>query len=252
MSKLRVEPSHDITFDVSGGKPTSCPLRLYNSGTEHSAFKVKTTAPKKYCVRPNAGVIPPGKHVEVHVIPQVLKGTEGSLTADLQGKCKDKFMIQSTTVKDDQPPTPELWANVPQAELQQTLLRCKYKQASAIEGAGSIPEDTPSLSIYHTVKSIDMNQLDFNDAESVKSRVTEMNKEIQSASLASARKLNELQEENLKLSAMVSNAQKGGVVSGGGTASPDAVGGYTFLFVVLVALCSYIFGVYTVTMSYPM
>lgn len=126
-SKLRVEPSPDITFEVSGGKPNSCPLRLYNSGTEHTAFKVKTTAPKKYCVRPNAGVIPPGKHVEVHVIPQTTKGADPTLQNDLAGKCKDKFMIQSTTVQDDQAPTSELWAHVPPTELQQTLLRCKYK-----------------------------------------------------------------------------------------------------------------------------
>lgn len=126
-SKLRVEPSPDITFEVAGGKPNSCPLRLYNSGTEHTAFKVKTTAPKKYCVRPNAGVIPPGKHVEVHVIPQVVKGVDPTLANDLAGKCKDKFMIQSTTVQGDQAPSSELWAQVPQAELQQTLLRCKYK-----------------------------------------------------------------------------------------------------------------------------
>ena len=112
MAKLRVEPSPDITFEVSGGKPNSCPLRLYNSGTEHAAFKVKTTAPKKYCVRPNAGVIPPNGHVEVFVIPQVPKGTDPTLANDLAGKCKDKFMIQSTTVQGDTPPTPELWAQV--------------------------------------------------------------------------------------------------------------------------------------------
>lgn len=137
MSKLKVDPSPDISFDVIGGKPSSCPLRLFNSGTDHMAFKVKTTAPKKYCVRPNAGVIPPGKHVEVHVIPQVGRGGEGILASDLQGKCKDKFMIQSTTVPVDEPLTPELWGQVPPAELGQTLLRCKYKvRARAARAAG--------------------------------------------------------------------------------------------------------------------
>lgn len=137
---LKVEPSPDITFEVVNSKPSSCPLRLYNLGTEHTAFKVKTTAPKKYCVRPNAGVIAPGQHVEVHVIPQVAKGVDPTLANDLAGKCKDKFMIQSTPVQGDQPPSSELWAQVPQAELQQTLLRCKYKvrtkAAAAVGGGG--------------------------------------------------------------------------------------------------------------------
>mmetsp|Transcript_25832 Transcript_25832/g.75706 ORF Transcript_25832/g.75706 Transcript_25832/m.75706 type:complete len:252 (-) Transcript_25832:587-1342(-) len=247
--KLKVEPSHDIAFEVSGGKANSCPLRLYNSGTEHTAFKVKTTAPKKYCVRPNAGVIPPGKHVEVHVIPQVVKGAESTLTSDLAGKCKDKFMIQSTTTQGDQPLTSEAWASVPQGELQQTLLRCKYKAALS-EGAGSsIPEGEVSLGSYAAVKSINVAELDFSDTEGVKARITEMNKEIQSQSTASARKLNQLQEENLKLSAQLSNSTsaRGGSVTAGGSSAQ----GYSTLLVILVAIISYVLGVYTFGMTLP-
>lgn len=41
-------------------------LKLYNSSDEHTiAFKVKTTAPIRYCVRPNTGIIPPGKSIDV-------------------------------------------------------------------------------------------------------------------------------------------------------------------------------------------
>lgn len=28
-------------------------------------FKIKTTAPKKYCVRPNSGVLEPGSTIEI-------------------------------------------------------------------------------------------------------------------------------------------------------------------------------------------
>lgn len=135
MSKLDVSPRPDITFEVVNGKANICPLRLYNAGTDHTAFKVKTTAPKKYCVRPNAAIIPPGKSVEVQVIPQNGKGAEGVTQNDLQGKCKDKFMIQSTTVKADDVLGAELWSSVPAADLQQTLLRCKYKVRSRARGA---------------------------------------------------------------------------------------------------------------------
>jgi hypothetical protein len=40
-------------------------LKLRNPSDEEVAFKVKTTAPKLYCVRPNAGVVPAGGSVEV-------------------------------------------------------------------------------------------------------------------------------------------------------------------------------------------
>ncbi|KAJ1638407.1 PapD-like protein [Pavlovales sp. CCMP2436] len=251
MSKLRVEPSPEITFEVMGGKPNACPLRLYNSGAEHTAFKVKTTAPKKYCVRPNAGVIPPGKHVEVHVIPQLTKGSDPTLANDLAGKCKDKFMIQSTAVGSDQLPTPELWAQVPQADLQQTLLRCKYKLTAAGDGVvESIPEaGEGSFSGYQPVKGFDLNELNFNDLDAVKAKLAEANKEINTQMLAQTRKVFELTEENAKLA----NAAKptSGRKVGGVAAGAMAESGFSALFVFLCALISFLGGLYTVLMTLP-
>ena len=40
-------------------------LKLSNPTTKPINFKVKTTAPKQYCVRPNAGAVQPGGSVEV-------------------------------------------------------------------------------------------------------------------------------------------------------------------------------------------
>ena len=65
-------------------------IRLYNSGNEEIAFKVKTTAPKKYCVKPNTGFVKKGETVNVHVIMQAQR----EWPADMM-KCKDKFLVQS-------------------------------------------------------------------------------------------------------------------------------------------------------------
>lgn len=40
-------------------------LSVSNPNNQPVAFKVKTTAPKQYCVRPNSGRIEPGEKVEV-------------------------------------------------------------------------------------------------------------------------------------------------------------------------------------------
>lgn len=40
-------------------------LKVKNNNNEPVAFKVKTTAPKQYCVRPNSGRIEPHSEVEV-------------------------------------------------------------------------------------------------------------------------------------------------------------------------------------------
>ena len=51
---------------------------------------MKTTAPKKYCVKPNTGFIAPGATQIVHVIMQAQR----DWPADVAG-CKDKFLVQS-------------------------------------------------------------------------------------------------------------------------------------------------------------
>ncbi|KAJ5191051.1 uncharacterized protein N7498_010036 [Penicillium cinerascens] len=68
-------------------------LQLHNPGREAVVFKVKTTAPKHYCVRPNSGRVEPGKTVDVQVLLQAMK-EEPSADA----KCKDKFLVQSVAV----------------------------------------------------------------------------------------------------------------------------------------------------------
>ncbi|KAJ5665742.1 Vesicle-associated membrane protein-associated protein A [Penicillium maclennaniae] len=79
-------------------------LHLRNPGQEavvfkvrlHSRLRVKTTAPKHYCVRPNSGRVEPGKTVEVQVLLQAMKEEPPA-----DAKCKDKFLVQSVAVGRD-------------------------------------------------------------------------------------------------------------------------------------------------------
>ncbi|KAI9815067.1 MAG: phosphatidylinositol-binding protein scs2 [Pycnora praestabilis] len=68
-------------------------LRLRNPNSDPLAFKVKTTAPKQYCVRPNSGRIESGKEVEVQVLLQAMKEDP-----PLDARCRDKFLVQSVAV----------------------------------------------------------------------------------------------------------------------------------------------------------
>ncbi|KAL4873153.1 hypothetical protein BDV12DRAFT_160475 [Aspergillus spectabilis] len=71
-------------------------LHLTNNNQDAVVFKVKTTAPKHYCVRPNSGRIEPGKHVEVQVLLQAMKDEPAP-----DAKCKDKFLVQTVGVTKD-------------------------------------------------------------------------------------------------------------------------------------------------------
>jgi len=71
-------------------------LKLSNHNSSPVAFKVKTTAPKQYCVRPNSGLIQPNSAVEVQVLLQAMKEDP-----PLDAKCRDKFLVQSVVLTGD-------------------------------------------------------------------------------------------------------------------------------------------------------
>jgi len=53
------------------GKTLEKGLILKNNSEYAVAFKVKTTAPKRYCVRPNSSVIKAHESIEVRITMQV-------------------------------------------------------------------------------------------------------------------------------------------------------------------------------------
>ena len=57
---------------------------LTNPHDSDVCFKVKTTAPRRYCVRPNAARIPPRQTVKVEVLVQAMEQYPA------EDKCKDK------------------------------------------------------------------------------------------------------------------------------------------------------------------
>ena len=94
-------------------------MQLKNSTGDRIAFKVKTTSPKKYCVRPSSGIIEPHGLKEVQVIMQAQREPPASYS-----DCRDKFLVQCVkvggTVKDV---TSELFDPAKGSAIRQTKLR---------------------------------------------------------------------------------------------------------------------------------
>ncbi|CAI4215341.1 unnamed protein product [Parascedosporium putredinis] len=82
-----IEPS-ELSFRRPFTEEVSQVLILKNPNSSPVAFKVKTTAPKQYCVRPNSGRIEP-------VLLQAMKADP------LDAKCRDKFLVQSVAITPD-------------------------------------------------------------------------------------------------------------------------------------------------------
>ncbi|MCJ1289752.1 phosphatidylinositol-binding protein scs2 [Xylographa carneopallida] len=84
-------------------------LTLRNPNSDPVAFKVKTTAPKQYCVRPNSGRIEAGQDVEIQVLLQAMKDDP-----PMDARCRDKFLVQSVGIAAEQDvgSITSIWQNI--------------------------------------------------------------------------------------------------------------------------------------------
>nr|CAB3450497.1 unnamed protein product [Digitaria exilis] len=94
---LGIEPI-ELRFPFELNKQISCALQLTNKTEKQVAFKVKTTSPKKYCVRPNNGIVAPRSTADVVVTMQAQR----EAPPDMQ--CKDKFLVQSAILPNEDIP----------------------------------------------------------------------------------------------------------------------------------------------------
>lgn len=88
---ISVHPD-ELKFQFEVDKQSYCDLKVVNNTEHYVAFKVKTTSPKKYFVRPNTGVVQPWDSCIIRVTLQAQR----EYPPDMQ--CKDKFLLQSTIV----------------------------------------------------------------------------------------------------------------------------------------------------------
>jgi len=117
-------------------------LKLANNNAGPVAFKVKTTAPKQYCVRPNSGVIKPNDAVEVQVLLQAMKEDP-----PLDARCRDKFLVQSVLVDNsEESNVATLWSSVEKTSkgaIQEQKIRVQFLPAGEsthLNGTGATDE----------------------------------------------------------------------------------------------------------------
>lgn len=105
-SNLVIDPDSELSFSLSPNEATPrCVMTLRHGGgtEEHIAFKVKTTQPRRYLVRPNQGLIAPGTFETISILlvekdKQILLQSYERLGQSGLDHSKDKFLVQSCTV----------------------------------------------------------------------------------------------------------------------------------------------------------
>ncbi|KAM7125340.1 vesicle-associated membrane protein-associated protein B/C isoform 4-T4 [Molossus nigricans] len=95
-------------------------LKLGNLTDRNVCFKVKTTAPRRYCVRPNSGIIDAGAVINVSVMLQ-------PFDYDPNEKSKHKFMVQSMFAPTDTSDMEAVWKEAKPEDLMDSKLRCVFE-----------------------------------------------------------------------------------------------------------------------------
>ncbi|EEA27897.1 phosphatidylinositol-binding protein scs2 [Talaromyces marneffei ATCC 18224] len=134
-----LEPG-DLGFRRPFNREVSEVLHIRNPQSDPIAFKVKTTAPKHYCVRPNSGRVEPGKHVEVQVLLQAMKEDPPA-----DAKCKDKFLVQSVAITGDLEfsNVTSIFEKAPKSAIQERKIRVTYLPAAGISNEPAHTDEEP-------------------------------------------------------------------------------------------------------------
>ncbi|RVE61023.1 hypothetical protein OJAV_G00166620 [Oryzias javanicus] len=127
MSKLEqvliLDPPSDLKFKGPFTDVVTTNLKLKNPSDRRVCFKVKTTAPRRYCVRPNSGVIDPGATVNISVMLQPFE-------YDPNEKSKHKFMVQTIFAPPNVSDMDSLWKESKPDDLMDSKLRCVFELPS--------------------------------------------------------------------------------------------------------------------------
>lgn len=231
---LSIEPL-ELKFAFELKKQISCSLQLSNNTESFVAFKVKTTNPKKYCVRPNTGIVAPRATCPVIVTMQAQK----EAPSDMQ--CKDKFLLQSVKTVDGAS-AKDINAEMFNKEAGHVVEECKLKvvYVSPPQPPSPVPEGSEEGSSPRGSVSENGN---FNDADlNTATRGGYVERTEPQDKSAEARALiakltdekNSAIQQNNKLRQELELLKRDG--------RKNAGGGISFLFVILIGLIGIIFG----------
>ncbi|KAL4562831.1 hypothetical protein LXL04_026862 [Taraxacum kok-saghyz] len=223
---LNLHPA-ELKFPFELKKQSTCSLQLTNKTDQYIAFKVKTTNPKKYCVRPNTGIVLPRSVCNVTVTMQAQK------EAPLDMQCKDKFLLQAV-IAPNGATNKDITANMFNKEesnvVEEFKLRVVYIPANppspvpeeSEEGSSPRGEDGSLNSSWPdvTTRSVEANQKLSSESMSIVSKLTDE----KTAALKQSKKLQQ-ELELMRKEAVKSRA-----------------GGYSIIFMVVVGILSFVVG----------
>jgi vesicle-associated membrane protein-associated protein A len=124
---LSIVPPHELKFKGPFIEPVQTVMTLKNPTGKKIAFKIKTTAPKRYCVRPNCGELGPKEKAEISVILQ-------PFDYDANERNKHKFLVQTVVIDPNADYAEDgksfQWRDIADDRIMDSKLKCSFEMPS--------------------------------------------------------------------------------------------------------------------------
>uniref|UniRef100_A0A8C0QUN9 Motile sperm domain-containing protein 2 n=1 Tax=Canis lupus dingo TaxID=286419 RepID=A0A8C0QUN9_CANLU len=144
---LHISPAEELYFGSTESGEKKTLIVLTNVTKNVVAFKVRTTAPEKYRVKPSNSSCDPGASVDIVVSPH------GGLTVSAQ----DRFLIMAAEMEQSSGTGPaeltQFWKEVPRNKVMEHRLRCHIVESSkpttlTLKDSGFNMSDKTSEDLY--------------------------------------------------------------------------------------------------------
>ncbi|XP_030841692.1 vesicle-associated membrane protein-associated protein A-like, partial [Strongylocentrotus purpuratus] len=120
---LAIKPPTELRFRGPFTDVVTSELTLSNPSDKIISFNIKTTTPRRYCVRPNSGIMIPNQNVTVSVMLQ-------PFDFDPNEKYNHKFMVQSIVIPKADIDLEAVWKASDIAAIMDTKLKCVFEWPS--------------------------------------------------------------------------------------------------------------------------
>lgn len=151
---LQLNPPTEILFEGPFDRVVTSYLELNNPSNATICFKVKTTAPRRYCVRPNSGTIEAGCKVRIAIMLQPQQDETPN------ERFRHKFMVQSTIFQSEIKNLDSVWQNLSPEQIMDSKLRCVFESPKS----NTATEPKPNIAIAaiseNTNKTTEFNTAD--------------------------------------------------------------------------------------------
>nr|CAI5853119.1 unnamed protein product [Callosobruchus analis] len=139
---LVIDPPTELKFRGPFNVSVTSYMKLTNPTDERVMFKIKTTAPKMYCVRPNSGILEGKAVMEVAVCLQPFLFNPAE-------KNKHKFMVQSAFAPEGEINLETVWKEIDADKLMDSKLKCVFE----------LPPDDHNKTTENTAEPINPSQI---------------------------------------------------------------------------------------------